>query len=97
MFKLCVKGGYRTEIYSGKVNDNKGSVAGNIVMRLMDGLLDSGRTVFCDNWYFSVGLIRRLLERKTDFVGTFREQREGFPSALTKKKMPKDTAEAMQS
>lgn len=99
LFKVCVKGGYtyKAEIYSGKLNDKTGTVSETVVMRLMDGLLDSGRRLFCDNWYSSMALTRKLLDRKTDFVGTFRKNRQGFPPGVTKKKLARGEMAAMQS
>ncbi|VDP36123.1 unnamed protein product [Heligmosomoides polygyrus] len=99
LFKVCAKGGYpyKVEVYFGKLNDKAGAVSETVVMRLMDGLLDSGRRLFCDNWYSSMSLTRKLSDRRTDFVGTFRKNRRGFPSGVTKKKLERGELTAMQS
>ncbi|VDL75222.1 unnamed protein product [Nippostrongylus brasiliensis] len=39
----------QVEVCSGKVYDRTGAVSETVVMRLMDGLLDSERRSFCDN------------------------------------------------
>ena len=98
LFKLCAKGGYtsKIEVYCGKVNDKSGSVAETVVMKLMDGFLDCGRRLYCDNWYSSLPLTKKLLERQTDFVGTFRKNRKGFPKIVTQKKLRKGEMEANQ-
>ncbi|KAJ8964042.1 hypothetical protein NQ314_005182 [Rhamnusium bicolor] len=56
IFKLCVNGSYTCsmKIYCGKESENDGvSVADKVVLGLMNNLLDSGRTLFTDNWYTS--------------------------------------------
>ena len=81
-FKLCSRGGYthRMDIYAGKsLQPRTGSVAEDVVMKLMDGLLDRGRTLYTDNWYTSVVLAKKLLQRKTNLVGTVRKNRRGLP------------------
>lgn len=56
-------------------------------MELMEGLLDSGRTLYTDNWYTSVSLSKRLIDRKTHFVGTFRANRKGNRQEVVKAKL----------
>ena len=85
-FKLCSKGGYtyRMSIYAGKQEQPRiGSVAEDVVMRLMEGLLDYGRTLYTDNWYTSVVLAKKLLQQKTDLIGTVRKNRRGLPKVVT--------------
>ncbi|KAK6016212.1 hypothetical protein OSTOST_18307, partial [Ostertagia ostertagi] len=98
VFKLCCEGGYtsKVEVYCGKLNDKCGSVAEAVVMRLMNGYLDCGRKLYCDNWYSSVPLTRKLLNHYTDFVGTFRKNRKGFPKAVTQRKLKRGEIIACQ-
>ncbi|KAJ8938998.1 hypothetical protein NQ314_011248 [Rhamnusium bicolor] len=81
-FRLYVNGGYtcNMKIYCGKESENDGvSVADKVVLGLMNNLLDSGRTLFTDNWYTSVGLVRKLATRGTHLVGTLRSNRKYNP------------------
>ncbi|KAJ8957608.1 hypothetical protein NQ314_006534 [Rhamnusium bicolor] len=48
----------------------------------MNNLLGSGRTLFTDNWYTSVGLARKLATRGTHLVGTLRSNRKCNPKAV---------------
>ncbi|KAJ8938122.1 hypothetical protein NQ314_011596 [Rhamnusium bicolor] len=82
IFRLCVNSGYtyNMNIYCGKESKNDGvSVADKVVLELMIHLLDSGRTLFTDNWYTSVGLARKLATRGTHLVGTLRSNRKCNP------------------
>ncbi|KAJ8964381.1 hypothetical protein NQ314_004946 [Rhamnusium bicolor] len=82
IFKLCVNGGYtyNMKIYCDKESENDGvSVADKVVLGLMNNLLDSGRTLFTDNWYTSVGLARKLATRGTHLMGTLRSNRKCNP------------------
>ncbi|KAJ8931164.1 hypothetical protein NQ314_015966 [Rhamnusium bicolor] len=82
IFMLCANGSYtyNMKIYCGKESENDGvSVADKVVLGLMNNLLDSGRTLFTDNWYTSVGLARKLATRGTHLVGTLRSNRKYNP------------------
>ncbi|KAJ8926142.1 hypothetical protein NQ314_021517 [Rhamnusium bicolor] len=64
------------KIYCGKESENDGvSIADKVVQALINYLLDSGRTLFTDNWY-SVGLARKLATRGIHLVGTLRSNRK---------------------
>lgn len=58
-------------------------MATSVVMQLMDGYLDAGRTLCTDNFYTSVPLANKLLERKTHLVGTLRKNRKFLPNDVT--------------
>ena len=58
-----------------------------VVFSLMDDLLGKGRQLCCDNWYNSVGLAKKLLERKTDLIGTLRRNRRGIPTQVKKRRL----------
>jgi len=68
-------------------------LATSVVMTLMEGHLDAGRTLSTDNFYTSVPLAETLLGRKTHLVGTVRKNRKGLPpgcvSAAELKSLPK--------
>ena len=89
LFKLCCKGGYtwRTKIYAGKEPFHDGPVADSVVLELMKGLLDKGRQLCTDNWYSSVGLAKKLLQRSTNLIGTLRKNRKGTPTEVKGRKL----------
>lgn len=91
-FKLCSDNGYtwNIRIYGGKErNEGTGSVPTNIVIKLSERLLDSGRTIIADNYYTSLELSNYLLDHKTHYVGTLRANRRGNPKQVTQKKLKK--------
>lgn len=98
LFKLCSKGGYthRIVVYAGRVEKSDGSVAEKIVFELMEQYLMRGRRLFADNWYSSISLAQRLIQNETDFVGTFRRNRRGFPKRLVQKKQKKGEIMALR-
>lgn len=100
LFKVCANGGYtyNMKIYCGKESENDGvSVADKVVLELMDNLLDSGRTLFTDNWYTSVGLARKLAAHSTHLVGTLRSNRKCNPKQVTKSSINRGEIIGMES
>uniref|UniRef100_A0A914D5G0 PiggyBac transposable element-derived protein domain-containing protein n=1 Tax=Acrobeloides nanus TaxID=290746 RepID=A0A914D5G0_9BILA len=95
---LCSKGGYthRIVVYAGRVEKSDGSVAEKSVFELMEQYLMRGRRLFADNWYSSISLAQRLIQNETDFVGTFRRNRRGFPKRLVQKKQKKGEIMALR-
>jgi len=92
LFKLCIDDGYTYDfrVYCGKEKkDNSASVPTSIVMQLCSDLLDYGRTVYVDNYYTSVELAHKLLDRQTHLVGTARKNRKGLPKDIVEKKLKK--------
>lgn len=93
LYKLCTLDGYTINIrvYCGKEttpNDNTNDSHGvKIVMNLMDKYLDSGRTLYADNFYSSIPLVKRLLQRKSFYCGTLRSNRKGLPKEFVTKKI----------
>ncbi|XP_044764485.1 piggyBac transposable element-derived protein 4-like [Coccinella septempunctata] len=89
IFKLCSGGGYtwNMRIYCGKEQDAGASVPTNVVLSLAESLLDEGRTAITDNYYTSLDLANKLLERKTHLLGTLRSNRRGNPKDVTQKKL----------
>jgi hypothetical protein len=91
-FKLCIEDGYTYDfkIYCGKEKVNsKYSVPTSVVMGLCENLLDHGRTIYVDNYYTSVELAHKLLDRQTHLVGTLRKNRKGIPKDISNTKLKK--------
>jgi len=99
MFSLCDQTGYlyNTEVYVGKnfgeqeKKDDKTKLGktGQVVMRLMQPILDSGHQLYLDNWYTSHALFKTLIDRNTAACGTVRKNRVQFPKEFKTKKMEK--------
>lgn len=89
IFKLCCHDFYTLQykIYAGKESEIGQSVSTKVVMELMEPYLDEGRCLFVDNWYTSVDLAEKLLERNTHVVGTLRANRKRNLIEVTKKKL----------
>lgn len=101
-FKLCLPHGYtyKFKIYVGaedttapsNVDEQTGLPVGlseRVVLHLCDNILDTGRTLYTDNFYTSVTLAKSLLARKTHLVGTLRSNRKHNPKSVIKKKLVK--------
>ncbi|XP_022165224.1 uncharacterized protein LOC111030157 [Myzus persicae] len=56
-------------------------------MELMQPYLDSGRCLYADNWYTSIDLAEKLLDRQTHLVGTLRSNRKRNPKEVIAKKL----------
>lgn len=99
IFKLCSEEGYtwNMKIYCGKEQDAGASVPSNVVMTLSECLLDTGRTVVVDNYYTSLDLANKLLDRKTHLVGTLRSNRRGNPKDVTQKKLKRGEMMAQEN
>lgn len=89
LFKLCTPGGYTWsfKVYTGKEKADGVLVSEKVVMELLNGLLDNGRTLYTDNWYTSVSLARTLVNRQTHLVGTLRSNRKSNPRKLLQTKL----------
>ncbi|XP_018572737.1 piggyBac transposable element-derived protein 4-like [Anoplophora glabripennis] len=89
LFKLCSGEGYtwNLKLYCGKEQDASASVPTKIVMTLSEKLLDQGRTAITDNWYTSIDLANKLLDRNTHLLGTLRSNRRGNPKDVIQKKL----------
>jgi len=60
-----------------------------VVLKLVEGLQDSGHHIYMDNLYSSPTLFKLLRERGLGACGTVREDRRGMPKKLFKPKMIK--------
>lgn len=79
LYKLCLEHGYtyKTSVYCGKDKTNQNERASTqVVFQLMDNLLDRGRILYTDNFYTSMELAHKLLDRKTYLTGTLRSNRQ---------------------
>lgn len=88
---MCADHGYtyNLKIYAGKQRDPSGAVPTNVVMNLAEKLLDAGRTIVTDNYYSSIELANKLLDRRTHLLGTLRSNRKGNPKDVITTKLKK--------
>lgn len=99
-FKLCLPHGYtyKFKIYVGAeesssssqsaIDEGTGLLIGlseKVVLHLCENVLDKGRSLYTDNFYTSVSLMKSLLKRKTHLVGTLRRNRRNNPKDVIKK------------
>ena len=99
-FKLCNTDGYslNLEIYCGNLPlEQSLSKTETLVVRLLRPYLDTGSTLFTDNYYTSNVLAEHLLTKKTYICGTVRTNRKGLPSDVTKAKLKKGELKGMES
>ncbi|CAH1975477.1 unnamed protein product [Acanthoscelides obtectus] len=92
LFKLCSDNGYtwNIRIYAGKEKQERdASVGTNIVLKLSQDLLDTGRTIAADNYYTSLELANILLDHKTHYIGTLRANQRGNPKEVILKNLKK--------
>jgi hypothetical protein len=61
-----------------------------VVLALLADKLDSGHSVFMDNYYNSVNLTKELLKRNTYVTGTLRSNRKNNPAEVIIKKLKKE-------
>lgn len=81
LFKLTNTKGYSftVRIYAGKTHDAHVSTD-DLVMSMMAPYLNRGRILVVDNFYTSVNLAKRLLQKRTHLLGTVRKNRKYLPS-----------------
>lgn len=94
VFKLCTGNGYTYdfEIYSGREVNTvipTSNVGEKIVMKLINNLLNAGRTLYTDNFYTSCVLARVLLQNKTHLIGTLRKNRKYLSKDVVGAKLKK--------
>lgn len=95
LYKLCDSIGYTYKIiiYSGKDSNlslqTNFPAAGKVVMELMDGYLNEGRTLIIDNFYTSLKLANTLLQNNTHMVGTLRKNARELPKDVINAKIKK--------
>jgi len=91
LYMLTESGGlvHRIMIYSGQGQDTSNDFTHTeyVVVKLMEGLTDCGRSLYMDNYYNSVKLAHTLLVKGTYCTGTLRANRKGNPKEITSKKL----------
>jgi len=82
---------HKIMIYSGQGNDISESMTHTefVVDNLMSGLYHKGRSLYMDNFYNSVQLSRKLLQKKTYVTGTLRSNRKHNPREVIAQKLKK--------
>lgn len=85
---------YNTEVYCGASSDQKDATSlygksGEVVLRLCENLLNTGRTLHLDNYYTSPLLCEKLYALKTNVRGTVRMKRKYMPQDDEIKQMKK--------
>lgn len=68
-----------------------------VVLQLMENLLKSGRTLYTDNYYTSMDLTHKLLEKQTHLVGTLRANRKLNCKVVVEKQLTKGQVIAKES
>lgn len=89
-YELCTTKGYtcNIDIYKGKQAEEANMTKlQTLVFRLLSPFLDKGHHAIMDNYYNSVPLTNKLLDRKTHTTGTLRSNRRGNPKEITTKKL----------
>lgn len=93
LYVLCEPSGIALKIivYAGSADPElSGSQhTDKVVLALLAGKLDAGHSIFMDNYYNSVQLTKKLLQRNTYVTGTLRANRKGNPAEIVKKKLKK--------
>jgi hypothetical protein len=88
---------YNFDVYCGKsarsevVLEQSGSrpeapLAEGVVLKMVDGMENKGHVVVMDNYFTSVGLLKKLLERGIYGTGMVRNNHVGLPSKLSNTK-----------
>lgn len=77
-------------VYCGAVDDlgGKGHAA-NVVLKLMQGKLGNGHSLYMDNFYNSVPLAKKLLSNRTYCTGTLRASRKFVPKEVKETRLKK--------
>nr|CAH7725064.1 unnamed protein product [Callosobruchus chinensis] len=95
LYKLCTVEGYtlNIRIYCGKETtqnaDPNDPHTVKVVMDLMQNVVGSGRSLYADNFYSSVALVKKLQQQKTLYCGTLRSNRRGLPKDFVNRKIKK--------
>lgn len=83
---------YDFRIYTGKGEVHEQGLAYGVVFRLMQNLFESGRVLYCDNFYTSPHLFEDLYEHGIYASGTVRVNRKDIPSSLVKHSLVRNEA-----
>lgn len=85
-------------VYTGTMDNlgGKGHTT-KVVLELMQNYLDSGHSLYLDNYYNSFDLANKLTDRKTHSTGTLNSKRKNNPKAVIDKKLKKGETVAAYS
>ncbi|KAF9405431.1 hypothetical protein HW555_013827 [Spodoptera exigua] len=83
--------------YMGKRGETETTTPTNVVMSLMEGYLEKGHTLYTDNWYTSIDLGRKLLDKETHLVGTLCKNRKYLPKDVINGKIKKGEFRAKEN
>ncbi|CAH2009420.1 unnamed protein product [Acanthoscelides obtectus] len=100
MYKLCTTDAYtfNFKIYCGKKEDiSEHGHTVDVTVKLMESLLNEGRSLYTDNFYASVKLAEYLLQNDTYLCGTLRSNRKGNAKDVCKKNLKKGEMYAMEN
>lgn len=89
----------RSLVYTGALDDNIGGKGHTtkVVLDLLQNYLDSGHSVYLDNFYNSFELADKLTSRNTYCTGTLNSKRTNNPKELLAKKFKKGETAAVYS
>ncbi|KAJ8879004.1 hypothetical protein PR048_019610 [Dryococelus australis] len=85
------------KIYAGKYQDAGQSVPTRVVLELCDSLLNAGRVIVTDNYYTSIELANKLIDKSTNLLGTLRSNRKHNPQTVLNKKPKRGTLVGQQN
>lgn len=87
-YEVCDSPGYlwRFQVHAGNETSNETEIISgaipNLVLKLLRGLENTGRTIWMDNYYNSPALSRVLKTKGLDCVGTLRTNRQFVPEQI---------------
>ncbi|KAJ8879318.1 hypothetical protein PR048_019926 [Dryococelus australis] len=78
-------------------SDTCNSVPTSVVLQLCGPLLNSDRVIVTDNYYTSIDLANKLIDKSTNLLGTLRSNRKYNPETLVNKKLKRGEIVAQQN
>ena len=100
LYKLCSPNAYtwNLQIYCENIErEPHFNHSESVVLQLCRPILGQGATVFADNFYSSVPLAEKLLQEKTYYCGTMRQNRKYVPKSVLKAKLKKGETVSKQN
>ena len=86
IFKICDPTGYTYKkiVYPGKgTKSNDGQrVSDQVVLNIINDYVQEGRTLAVDNYYTNLELAQKLIQKKTDVIGTLRKNSKHIPKSI---------------
>ncbi|XP_014616305.1 PREDICTED: piggyBac transposable element-derived protein 4-like [Polistes canadensis] len=89
IFKLCCGSGYTyaLHVYIGKTLKKENTMPTKIVMSLCRDIFDKGHTLYTSNWYTSIELANKLIDKNIHLVGTLHSSQWNLPQQVILKKL----------